>query len=238
MNPKRPAAVAGGSAGRGRRQTLPPLPPGPVVGERRPLRIPALPSAPGGRGRFYYPGVGGTAGNMAVARGTFDKTGLPGDAVIRPATNVMATAHQSRPTRRSPAYDPSITGEIKWQVPEWWTTPATLRARRPRHETGGVGTPPTALVVAKGGLVFQMTKANKVPARYDEDTGQGCCGEGPVGRFPSIGIPTMYESKGTAVPGRHVSGRRRAPSRAPAGAGTWGRPREPNGYIAFALPAK
>ena len=93
------------------------------------------------------------------------------------------------------------------------------------------------LVVSRSGLLFQMSKDNKVRA-YDEDTGK-ILWEGPVAGS-SIGIPVMYESKGRQYvvfmsppvePGG-AGGR--------AGGGTSAQPANPQGpygYIAFALPS-
>jgi quinoprotein glucose dehydrogenase len=139
----------------------------------------------------------------------------------------MATATKP-PYTTITAYDLN-TGEIKWQVSNG-DDPATLRAGGP-HETGGVGTR-NGMVVTKGGILFQMTKGNKVRA-YDEDTGK-VLWEGPVAGS-SIGIPTMYESKGrqylvvmSPAGGGAVAG---AAGPSPA------EPTGPRGYIAFALPA-
>jgi quinoprotein glucose dehydrogenase len=228
-----PAGFGGGGGGRGRGgrgggRGGAPLPPGPVVASGGAPRPPTPPRY----GGPFYPGVGGTEGNMpwpedveAVKLPTRYQTGY----------NVMATATKP-PYTTITAYDLN-TGEIKWQVPNG-DDPATVdhfgKGDGP-HDTGGVGAR-NGMVVTKTGLLFQNGKDGWARA-YDVSTGQVLWKGKTAGQ--SIGIPTMYEYKGTQYvvfmsppvgPGR-VGGAE--------GGGTGGDEAPsagPSGYIAFALP--
>jgi quinoprotein glucose dehydrogenase len=219
----------GGGGGRGRgRGNAPELPPGPVVGQGGAPR----PPLPGRYGGPFYPGVGGTAGNMpwpedvAAAR-------LP--TRYQSGSYVMASATKP-PYTTITAYDLN-TGEIKWQVPNG-DDPATVdhfgKGDGPR-DTGGVGAR-NGMVVTKTGLLFQAGKDGWARA-YDVDSGKVLWKGKIAGQ--SIGIPTMYQSGGRQyvvfmspptgpgdVGGAEGGGTGSAPA-APAG---------PYGYIAFALP--
>ncbi len=106
--------------------------------------------------------------------------------------NVMATSTKP-PYTTITAYDLN-TGEIKWQVPNG-DDPATVdhcgKGDGP-HDTGGVGAR-NGMVVTKTGLLFQNGKDGWARA-YDVDTGKVLWKGKTAGQ--SIGIPTMYESKG------------------------------------------
>jgi quinoprotein glucose dehydrogenase len=203
------------------------LPPGPVVGRGGAPR-PPLPPRYGGP---FYPGVGGTAGNLqwppdvaAYRLPTRYQTGhnLMGSATRPPYTTITA-------------YDLN-TGEIKWQAPNGddpqtveMTTEVPGQPCRAAggcvpggvRNTGGTGAR-YGMVVTKSGLLFQLSKDGFARA-YDVDTGE-VLWKGPVasGR---IGIPVLYESKGRA----YVLFMSPAPGGGNAPAG-------PHGYIAFALP--
>jgi quinoprotein glucose dehydrogenase len=224
-----PYGGRGGGRGRGAGGNLP-LPSGPLVGSGGAPR-PPLPPRYGGP---FYPGSGGTAGNMP----------WPGDVAAaklptryQSGYNVMATSTKP-PYTTITAYDLN-TGEIKWQVPNG-DDPATVnnfgKGDGPR-DTGGVGAR-NGMLVTKSGLLFQNGKDGWARA-YDVETGKVLWKGKTAGQ--SIGIPTMYESKGRqyvvfispqAGPGT-VGGA--------AGGGTGGEtqtPTGPYGYIAFALPKK
>ena len=66
------------------------------------------------------------------------------------------------------------------------------------------------MVVTEAGLLFQNGKDGWARA-YDVDTGKVLWKGKTAGQ--SIGIPTMYESKGAAVRGVHVTSRRTRPGR-------------------------
>ena len=221
----------GGGGGRGRGAgPSTPLPPGPVVASGGAQR-PPLPPRYGGP---FYPGVGGTAGNMPWPEDV-EAAKLP--TRYQSGYNVMATATKP-PYTTITAYDLN-TGEIKWQVPNG-DDPATVnnfgKGDGPQ-DTGGVGAR-NGMVVTKSGLLFQNGKDGWARA-YDVDTGKVLWKGKTAGQ--SIGIPTMYESKGrqyivfmspAAGPGA-VGGA--------AGGGTGSAPEtpvNPHGYIAFALPRK
>jgi quinoprotein glucose dehydrogenase len=149
--------------------------------------------------------------------------------------NVMATATKP-PYTTITAYDLN-TGTIKWQVPNG-DDPATMnpfgKGEGP-HDTGGVGAR-NGMLVTKTGLLFQNGKDGWARA-YDVETGKVLWKGKTAGQ--SIGIPTMYESKGRqyvvfmSPPAGEFGGGR--------GAGTGGEPETPStphGYIAFALPKK
>jgi quinoprotein glucose dehydrogenase len=227
----------GGRGGRGGGSALP-LPPGPVVASGGAPR-PPLPPRYGGP---FYPGVGGTAGNMPWPEDV-EAVKLP--TRYQSGYNVMASATMP-PYTTITAYDLN-TGEIKWQVPNG-DDPATVshfgKGDGP-SDTGGVGAR-NGMVVTKSGLLFQNGKDGWARA-YDVDTGK-VLWKGKTAA-QSIGIPTMYESKGrqyvvfmSPAPSG-FSGNAAAAANAPAG-GTGGAPatREPpagpHGYIAFALPKK
>ena len=166
----------------------------------------------------FFPGVGGTTGNVP----------WPADVEAAKLTkryqsgyNVMATSTKP-PYTTITAYDLN-TGEIKWQVPNG-DDPATVdnggKGDGPR-DTGGVGAR-NGMVVTRTGLLFQNGKDGWARA-YDVETGKVLWKGKTAGQ--SIGIPTMYESRRTAVRRVHVAARdcrqrrrcRRAAERAPAG---------------------
>ena len=102
------------------------------------------------------------------------------------------------------------------------------------HDTGGVGAR-NGIIVTQTGLVFSMGKDGWARA-YDEDTGKVLWKGKVAGQ--SIGIPTMYESKGKEYivfmsppveAGGAGGARGGGTSAAPAN------PQGPYGYIAFAL---
>ena len=226
-----PAGRGGGGGGRGRGGGRgAPLPPGPVVAKGGAPR-PPLPPRYGGP---FYPGVGGTAGNMPWPEDV-EAAKLP--TRYQSGYNVMASSTKP-PYTTITAYDVN-TGEIKWQVPNG-DDPATVdhfgKGDGP-HDTGGVGTR-NGMVVTRSGLLFQLGKDGWARA-YDVDTGKVLWKGKTAGQ--SIGIPTMYMSKGRqyvvfmspptgpgAVGGAQGGGTGSAPET----------PTGPHGYIAFALPRK
>jgi quinoprotein glucose dehydrogenase len=225
-----PNGRGGGGGGRGRGGRGAPLPPGPVVARGGAAR-PPLPARYGGP---FYPGMGGTAGNMPWPADV-EAAKLP--TRYQTGYNVMATSTKP-PYTTITAYDLN-TGEITWQVGNG-DDPATVdhfgKGDGP-HDTGGVGAR-NGMVVTKTGLLFQNGKDGWARA-YDVDTGKVLWKGKTAGQ--SIGIPTMYESKGRqyivfmsppsgpgAVGGATGGGTGSAPE-TPAG---------PYGYIAFALPKK
>jgi glucose dehydrogenase len=226
-----PYGARGGGGGRGRGSANnAPLPPGPVVATGGAPR-PPLPPRYGGP---FYPGVGGTAGNMPWPSDV-EAAKLP--TRYQSGYNVMATATKP-PYTTITAYDLN-TGEIKWQVPNG-DDPATANQFEKglgAHDTGGVGAR-NGMLVTKTGLLFQNGKDGWARA-YDVDTGKVLWKGKTAGQ--SIGIPTMYESKGRqyivfmspqAGPGAFGG---------TTGGGTGGTPEtpaSPHGYIAFALPEK
>jgi quinoprotein glucose dehydrogenase len=227
-----PAGFGGGGRGRGGRGggRGAPLPPGPVVASGGAPR-PPMPPRYGGP---FYPGVGGTAGNMPWPE---DVAAAKLPTRYQTGYNVMASATKP-PYTTITAYDLN-TGEIKWQVPNG-DDPATVdhfKNGDGPHDTGGVGSR-NGMVVTKSGLLFQNGKDGWARA-YDVDTGKVLWKGKTAGQ--SIGIPTMYEHKGQqyvvfmsppAGPGQ-VGGAE--------GGGTGSAPEVPtgpSGYIAFALPKK
>jgi quinoprotein glucose dehydrogenase len=226
-----PYGGPGGRGGRGRGAAGgPPPPPGPVVAKGGAPR-PPLPPRYGGP---FYPGVGGTAGNMPWPE---DVAAAKLPTRYQTGYNVMATATKP-PYTTITAYDLN-TGEIKWQVPNG-DDPATVdhfgKGDGPR-DTGGVGAR-NGILVTRTGLLFQNGKDGWARA-YDVDTGKVLWKGRTAGQ--SIGIPTMYESNGRqyvvfmsppVAPG-DVGGAE--------GGGTGGAPAAPPGpygYLAFALPNK
>lgn len=221
----------GGRGGRGRgAMSNVPLPPGPVVATGGAPR-PPLPARYGGP---FFPGIGGTAGNMPWPA---DVAAAKIPTRYQSGYNVMATATRP-PYTTITAYDLN-TGEIKWQVPNG-DDPATVdhfgKGDGPR-DTGGVGAR-NGMVVTRTGLLFQNGKDGWARA-YDVDTGKVLWKGKTAGQ--SIGIPTMYMSKGRqyvvfmspAVGPGSVGGAE--------GGGTGSVPEKfdgPHGYIAFALPNK
>jgi quinoprotein glucose dehydrogenase len=219
----------GGGGGRGRgRGNAAPLPEGPVVATGGAPR-PPLPPRYGGP---FYPGIGGTAGNMPWPE---DVAAFKLPTRYQSGYNVMATSTKP-PYTTITAYDLN-TGEIKWQVPNG-DDPATVqhfgKGDGPR-DTGGVGAR-NGMVVTRTGLLFQNGKDGWARA-YDVDTGKVLWKGKTAGQ--SIGIPAMYESGGRQyvvfmspatgpgdVGGAEGGGTGSAPP-VPAG---------PYGYIAFALP--
>jgi quinoprotein glucose dehydrogenase len=221
----------GGGRGRGRGAGPSiPLPPGPVVASGGAPR-PPLPPRYGGP---FYPGNPGTAGNIPWPE---DVAAAKLPTRYQSGYNVMASSTRP-PYTTITAYDLN-TGEIKWQVPTG-DDPATVdhfgKGDGPR-DTGGVGAR-NGMVLTKTGLLFQNSKDGWARA-YDVDTGKVLWKGKTAGQ--SIGIPTMYESKGRqyvvfmspaagpgAVGGAEGGGTGSAPE-TPVG---------PHGYIAFALPKK
>ena len=184
-----PNGRGGGGGGRGRGgRGAPPLPPGPVVASGGAPR-PPLPARYGGP---FYPGVGGTAGNMPWPEDV-EAAKLP--TRYQTGYNVMATSTKP-PYTTITAYDLN-TGEIKWQVGNG-DDPATVdhggKSDGP-HDTGGVGAR-NGMVVTKTGLLFQNGKDGWARA-YDVDTGKVLWKGKTAGQ--SIGIPTMYESRGASM---------------------------------------
>ena len=232
-----------------------PLPPANVVG-RGGAPHPPIPPAYDGP---VWPGVGGTTGNRLWPEDTEAARTLK--KRYQSGYNVMATSTKP-PYTTITAYDLN-TGEIKWQVPNG-DDPATVDATTMKngecpplrqgnantppsgpaaagctatglHDTGGVGAR-NGMIVTETGLLFQMGKDGWARA-YDEDTGKVLWKGKVAGQ--SIGIPAMYESKGTqyivfmsppvqagAAGGNQGGGNSALPA-APQGA---------YGYIAFALP--
>ncbi len=228
------------------------LPPGPVVARGGAPR-PPLPPRYGGP---FYPGVGGTAGNVPWPTDVAAST-LP--TRYQSGYNVMATSTKP-PYTTITAYDLN-TGEIKWQVPNG-DDPATLAATtlksgvcpplRPAqgsepasgpaasgctptgvHDTGGVGAR-YGMVVTQTGVLFQMGKDGFARA-YDVDMGR-VLWKGKVAGYER-GIPVLYESKGreyvlfiSPAPTSGQDDDATAPAAAAESA--------PRGYIAFALPQR
>jgi quinoprotein glucose dehydrogenase len=223
-----PAGRGGGGRGRGGRGG--PLPPGPVVASGGAPR-PPMPPRYGGP---FYPGVGGTAGNMPWPE-EVEASKLP--TRYQSGYNVMASSTKP-PYTTITAYDLN-TGDIKWQVPNG-DDPATVthggKGDGP-HDTGGVGAR-NGMVVTKTGLLFQLGKDGWARA-YDADTGKVLWKGKTAGQ--SIGIPVMFEHMGRqyvvfmsppvgpgAVGGTEGGGTGSVPET----------PTGPYGYIAFALPKK
>jgi len=220
--------AGGGGRGRGRGNAAP-LPEGPVVASGGAPR-PPMPPRYGGP---FYPGVGGTAGNMPWPD---DVAASKLPTRYQSGYNVMATSTKP-PYTTITAYDLN-TGDIKWQVPNG-DDPATVdhfgKGDGPR-DTGGVGAR-NGMLVTKTGLLFQNGKDGWARA-YDVDTGKVLWKGKTAGQ--SIGIPAMYQWNGrqyvvfmspSAGPG-DVGGAE--------GGGTGGAPVDstaPRGYIVFALPA-
>ena len=190
---------------------------------------PQLPARYGGP---FFPGVGGTTGNVP----------WPADVEAAKLTkryqsgyNVMATSTKP-PYTTITAYDLN-TGEIKWQVPNG-DDPATVdnngKGDGP-HDTGGVGAR-NGMVVTRTGLLFQNGKDGWARA-YDVETGKVLWKGKTAGQ--SIGIPTMYEHNGRqyvvfmsppVAPGNVGGAQGGGTSAVPEN------PTGPHGYIAFALP--
>ena len=238
-----PAGRGGGGRGAGPALAIPPG--GPVVATGGAPR-PPLPARYGGP---FYPGVGGTAGNMPWPEDV-PARGLP--TRYQSGYNVMG-ASTKPPYSTITAYDLN-TGTIKWQVPNG-DDPQTVAMTTAVpgqpclaaggcvpggvRNTGGVGAR-YGMVVTKSGLLFQMSKDGFARA-YDVDNGN-VLWKGPIAGSER-GIPVIYESKGRefvvfmsppagAPAGQTVArGGGGAPVPPPA-------PTGPFGYIAFALPAR
>jgi quinoprotein glucose dehydrogenase len=235
-----------GGFGGGRRAgpSSTPLPPGPVVATGG---VPRPPLPPRYAGPFY-PGVGGTTGNMPWPEDVAAAKVLP--TRYQSGYNVMATATKP-PYTTITAYDLN-TGDIKWQVGNG-DDPATIdhfgKGDGPR-DTGGVGTR-NGMLITRTGLLFQNGKDGFARA-YDVETGKVLWKGKTAGQ--SIGIPAMYESQGrqyivfmSPPAGRGGGGERPSTTDgAGGGAGIGGSgapqapaaPAGPYGYIAFALPKK
>lgn len=227
-----------GGAGRGRGAGVP-LPPGPVVASGGAPK-PALPARYGGP---FFPGVGGTTGNMPWPT---DVDAAKLTKRYQSGYNVMATSTKP-PYTTITAYDLN-TGDIKWQVPngddpatvERTTTGGPCDAAVPCtttgvHDTGGVGAR-NGMIVTGTGLLFQNGKDGWARA-YDVDTGKVLWKGKTAGQ--SIGIPEMYMSNGRqyivfmsppVTPGSVAGAQGGGNSAAPVN------PTGPYGYIAFALP--
>jgi quinoprotein glucose dehydrogenase len=208
----RGAAPAGG---RGRIGGGPPLPPPTNLAGTGGAPRPPLPARYGGP---YYPGVGGTAGNMPWPE---DVAAAKLPTRYQSGYNVMATA-TAPPYTTITAYDLN-TGDIKWQVPNG-DDPDTIAAGGPAN-TGGLAAR-NGMVVTRTGLLFQLSKDGFVRA-YDVDTGQVLWKGKAAGQ--AIGIPTMYMSKGR----QYLVVMSPLPTTAEPGTATI-----PYGYIAYALPQK
>jgi quinoprotein glucose dehydrogenase len=224
------------------------LPPGPVVA-RGGAPHPPLPARYGGP---FYPGVGGTAGNMPWPANVAAHA-LP--TRYQSGYNVMATSTKP-PYTTVTAYDLN-TGEIKWQVPNG-DDPATVQRTTAVpgqpcdaaagcvpggvHDTGGVGAR-YGMVVTKTGLLFQLSKDGFARA-YDVETGK-VLWKGKVAGFER-GIPVLYESKGReyvmfmspAQTQGAVVARGGGPAPAAAASTATDVASAPRGWIAFALPAR
>jgi quinoprotein glucose dehydrogenase len=236
-----PAGRGGSNAGRG---GIANLPPGPVVARGGAPR-PQLPPRYGGP---FYPGQGGTAGNMPWPQDV-QAHGLP--TRYQSGYNVMGSSTKP-PYTTITAYDLN-TGEIKWQVPNGddpqTVNMTTERPGQPCQAAGGCvpgGVRNTGalggrygMVVTKGGLLFQLGKDGFARA-YDIDNGN-VLWKGPVAGAER-GIPVIYESKGKeyvvfmspaqgAAQGQTVARQGGAPAAPPP-------PTGPYGYIAFALPTR
>jgi quinoprotein glucose dehydrogenase len=210
------AGRGGGGGGRGGGRGAP-LPPGPVVASGG-APHPELPPPYDGP---LFPGQGGTTGNIPWPADV-EAARLP--TRYQSGYNVMGSATRP-PYTTITAYDLN-TGEIKWQVPNG-DDPNTVEGGGPAN-TGGVGTR-NGMVVTRTGLLFQNSKDGYARA-YDVDTGRVLWKGKTAGR--SIGIPTMYESKGRQY---IVFISPPADSNSGPGAAANG-PASPHGYIAFALP--
>jgi quinoprotein glucose dehydrogenase len=218
------------------------LPPGPVVARGGAPR-PPLPPRYGGP---FYPGVGGTAGNMPWPE---DVEAFKLPTRYQSGYNVMGSSTKP-PYTTITAYDLN-TGEIKWQVPNG-DDPQTvaMTAEVPGQpcraaggcvaggvrNTGGLGAR-YGMVVTRSGLLFQMGKDGFARA-YDVDTGE-VLWKGPIAGYER-GIPVLYESKGrdyvlfnSPAPTGNQQGGGRGGSEADAPP-----PSGPHGYIAFALPQR
>ena len=223
----------GGGRGRGGRGggRGAPLPPGPVVASGGAPR-PPLPPRYGGP---FYPGVGGTAGNMPWPE---DVAAAKLPTRYQTGYNVMATSTKP-PYTTITAYDLN-TGEIKWQVPNG-DDPATVdhfgKGDGP-HDTGGVG--------AQKRHGRDEDRA-AVPERQGRLGARLRCRhrQGPVegqDRRPVDRHSDDVRAQGAAVRRVHVAaggtgpGRRRGRRRHGQRAGET--PTGPHGYIAFALPKK
>ena len=227
------AAARGGRGGA-------PLPPAPVVASGGAPHPPLPPRYLGP----YYPGVGGTAGNLPWPDDV-EAARLP--TRYQSGYNVMATSTRP-PYTTITAYDLN-TGEITWQVPNG-DDPQTVRMTTAEpdkpcqaaggcvpggvHDTGGVGAR-YGMVVTKSGLLFQLGKDGFARA-YDADTGKVLWKGAVAGA--ERGIPVVYESKGR----EYVLFMSPAPGagQQPGAAGGGGAPTPagPYGYLAFALPQR
>jgi quinoprotein glucose dehydrogenase len=207
-----PALARGGGAGRGRGAPEAPLPPPENLVGSGGVPRPNLPARYGGP---FYPGQGGTAGNRPWPDDV-EANKLP--TRYQSGYNVMASSTKP-PYTTITAYDLN-TGEIKWQVPNG-DDPDTIAAGGPPN-TGGVGAR-NGMVVTKTGLLFQLSKDGFARA-YDVDTGEVLWKGKVAGQ--SIGIPTMYMSKG----------RQYVVFMSPPTARMATTPDSPRGYFAFALP--
>jgi quinoprotein glucose dehydrogenase len=230
----------GGFGGGGRRggATAAVLPPGPVVATGG---VPRPPLPPRYAGPFY-PGVGGTTGNMPWPEDVAAAKILP--TRYQSGYNVMASATKP-PYTTITAYDLN-TGDIKWQVGNG-DDPQTIdhfgKGDGPR-DTGGVGTR-NGMLITRTGLLFQNGKDGFARA-YDVETGKVLWKGKTAGQ--SIGIPAMYESQGRqyivfmSPPAGRGGGGGERPSTTDGAGGSGNSappaPSGPHGYIAFALPKK
>jgi quinoprotein glucose dehydrogenase len=240
-----PAGRGGSNAARGGGPGVT-FPTGPVVASGGAPR-PALPPRYGGP---FYPGTGGTAGNMPWPEDVAAH-GLP--TRYQSGYNVMGSSTKP-PYTTITAYDLN-TGTIKWQVPNGddpqtvaMTTEVPGQPCRAAggcvpggvRNTGGLGAR-YGMVVTKGGLLFQLSKDGFARA-YDIENGN-VLWKGPVAGFER-GIPVVYESKGreyvlfmspaAQAPAGQLVGRGGAGAPAPLPPAPTG----PYGYMVFALPAR
>jgi quinoprotein glucose dehydrogenase len=239
-----PAGRGGSNAARGGGAAT--FPPGPVVATGGAPR-PPLPPRYGGP---FYPGTGGTAGNMPWPQDVVAH-GLP--TRYQSGYNVLGSSTKP-PYTTITAYDLN-TGTIKWQVPNG-DDPQTVEMTTERpgqpcraaggcvpggvRNTGGLGAR-YGMVVTKSGLLFQLSKDGFARA-YDIENGN-VLWKGKVAGFER-GIPVLYESKGreyvvfisppAGAPAGQLMGRGGAGTAAPLPPAPTG----PAGYMAFALPQR
>ena len=236
-------AGRGSAVGRGAAAGMT-LPPGPVVASSGAPR-PPLPPRFGGP---FYPGVGGTAGNMPWPEDVAAR-GLP--TRYQSGYNVMGSSTKP-PYTTITAYDLN-TGEIKWQAPNGDDPQTVARttavAGQPClaaggcvpggvHDTGAVGGR-YGMVVTKSGLLFQLGKDGFARA-YDIDNGK-VLWKGKIAG-PERGIPVLYESKGREyvlfMSPAQGAGQGAVVARGGGAAVAPDAQAGPSGYIVFTLPQR
>jgi hypothetical protein len=182
-NPFGRGGGGGGGRGRGRGNAVA-LPPGPVVAQGGAPR----PPLPGRYGGPFYPGIGGTAGNIPWPE---DVAAAKLPTRYQTGYNVMATATKP-PYTTITAYDLN-TGEIKWQVPDGGVTPPP-GANTNIPADSGSHMPRGGPLVTAGGLVFVATASDRTVRAYDRDNGSVVWKTDlPTG---SEGVPASYEVNG------------------------------------------